>query len=202
MKQVYEKVEVRDGLDVILLPRPVVVATCVDDKGQPNGITLGWCTPVSHKPLVVAIAISPKRYSHDLIANAGEFVVNFPGIELAEEVNWMGRKSGKKHNKFTVTGLTLSPAKEVNAPVINECYAHLECKVINQVVSGDHTTFFGEVIHAEVAKNTLSTVKQGGPPRFYFDPQKIKTLQHLGGDMYLTNEDSYVEFTVEGEIDV
>lgn len=202
MKQIYKKVVVNDGLDVILLPRPVVVATCVDAQGKPNAITLAWCTPVSHKPLVVAIAISPKRYSHDLIANAGEFVVNFPGIELGEEVNWMGRKSGKKYDKFAVTGLTVSPAKEVNAHVINECYAHLECKVINQVVSGDHTTFFGEVIHAEVAEGALCKVKKGGPPSYYFDPQKIKTLQHLGGDMYLTNTEEYDEFEVEGTIDV
>jgi hypothetical protein len=45
-------------------------------------------------------------------------------------------------------------------------------------------------------------VKQGGPPSFYFDPKKIKTLQHLGGDMYLTNEEKYVEFEVTGVIDV
>lgn len=202
MKKVYEKVEIADGLDVVLLPRPVVVATCVDGEGNPNGITLAWCTPVSHNPLIVAIAISPKRYSHDLIANAGEFVVNFPGIELAEEVNWMGRKSGKKYDKFETMGLTLSPAKEVNAHVINECYANLECKVVDQVVSGDHTTFFGEVIHAEVAKETLHKVKQGGPPSYYFDPTKIKTLQHLGGNIYLSNEEEYVDYVVEGEIDV
>ncbi|MGA2989476.1 MAG: flavin reductase family protein [Candidatus Korobacteraceae bacterium] len=201
-RQIYKKVAVRDGLDAILLPRPVVVATCVDAKGKPNAITLAWCSPVSHRPLVVAIAISPKRYSHNLVANAGEFVLNFPSIDLAEEVNWMGRKSGSKYDKFAVTGVTLEPAKEVNAPVIRECYAHLECKVINQVAAGDHTTFFGQVVHAEVAEGSLQKVKQGGPPAYYFDPKMIKTLQHLGGDMYLTNTEEYVEFKVEGVIDV
>lgn len=202
MKQIYKKVPVRDGLDVILLPRPVVVATCVDGEGNPNAITLAWCTPVSHNPLIVAIAISPRRYSHNLVAEAGEFVLNFPGIELAKEVNWMGRKSGKKYDKFKETGLTLSPAKEVNGYVIDECYAHLECKVVDQVVSGDHTTFFGEVIYAEFAKDALIRVKRGGPPPYYVDPKRIKTLQHLGGDMYLTNEEAYTEFEVEGFIDV
>lgn len=202
MKKEYEKVPVRDGLDVILLPRPVVVATCVDAQGKPNAITLAWCTPVSHNPLIVAIAISPKRYSHDLVAEAGEFVLNFPGIELAKEINWMGRKSGKKCDKIKETGLTLSPAKEVNGHVINECYGNLECKVVDQVVSGDHTTFFGEVVYAEFAKDALVRVKRGGPPPYYVDPKKIKTLQHLGGDMYLTNEEEYVEFEVEGVIDV
>lgn len=202
MKKVYEKVEVTDSLDALLLPRPVVLATCFDDQGKPNAITLAWCSPVSHHPLVVAIAISPMRYSHDLIVNAGEFVINLPGIELAKEVNWMGRKSGKKNDKFKVTGLSFEPAKEVNAPVIRECYGHLECKVINQVASGDHTTFFGEVVYAEFAKDTLTRVKHGGPPAHYVDPVKIKTLQHLGGDMYVTNGEEISDvFVDDAEID-
>ena len=51
-------------------------------------------------------------------------------------------------------------------------------------------------------RTQLQKVTQGGPPEYYFDPKKIKTLQHLGGDMYLTNEEPFVEFKVSGVIDV
>jgi flavin reductase (DIM6/NTAB) family NADH-FMN oxidoreductase RutF len=196
------KVELKTGLDFILLPRPVVLVTCLDAEGKPNIITLAWATPVSHKPLVVAIAVSPKRYSHDLIANSGEFVVNCPDITMGEMSNWCGRKSGRRYDKFEKTGWTVEPSVYIKTPRIAQCYAALECKVINQVVAGDHTTFFGEVVGAFVDENTFATVKQGGPPDKYFNPKIIKTLQHLGGDMYVTNSEDWVEYEVTGQIDV
>lgn len=197
-----DKIKLTKGLDFILLPRPVVLVTCLDDNDNPNIITLAWATPVSHQPLIIAIAVSPKRYSHELINKRREFVVNFPDISLAEGANWCGRKSGKKYNKFHETGWTPVPGKTLKTPHIAECYAYLECKVTQQIVSGDHTTFFGEVVDAYAIEEAVKKVKQGGPPPYYFDPVKIKTLQHLGGDMYLSNDESYVEFEVSGVIDV
>lgn len=197
-----EKVKVTSGFDFLLLPRPTVLVTCLDAQDKPNIITVAWATPVSHQPLIVTIAISPKRYSHDLIDRRREFVVNLPDIGLAEMSNWCGRKSGRKFDKWTETGWTAAPGKSIKTPHIEECYAFLECKVIQQVIAGDHTTFFGEVIDAYAAKDTFGKVKQGGPPSYCFDPKKIKTLQHLGGDMYLANEETYVEFEVTGVIDV
>ncbi len=196
------RVELTTGLDFIMLPRPVVLATCIDAKGKPNIIPLGWATPVSHKPLVVAIAVSPKRYSHDLIENSGEFVVNFPDITMGEMSNWCGRKSGRRYDKFDKTGWTAEPSVHIKTPRIAECYAALECKVIDQVKVGDHTTFFGQVVGAFVDENTFAQVKQGGPPDKYFDPRIVKTLQHLGGDMYLTNTENSEEYQVSGQIDV
>ncbi len=196
------KIELKTGLDFILLPRPVVLATCIDNEGKPDIITLAWATPVSHKPLVVAIAISPKRYSHDLIANSGEFVVNLPDMSMGEMSNWCGRKSGRRYDKFEKTGWTVEPSTYIKTPRIAECYAALECKVINSVVAGDHTTFFGEVVGAFVNEGTFCDVAQGGPPDKYFDPKQIKTLQHLGGNMYVTNGEEWEDYIVGGQIDV
>lgn len=197
-----KRVELKDGLDFIMLPRPVVLATCLDEDKKPDIITLGWASPVSHKPLIVAIAVSPKRYSHDLIANSKEFVVNFPDISMAEGANWCGRKSGRRYDKFAETGWTMEASKYIETPRIAECYASLECKVVNQVVSGDHTTFFGEVVGAFINEDTYKAVKHGGPPNRYFNPEIIRTLQHLGGDIYVSNEKEMHEFEVKGRIDV
>ena len=197
-----EKVKMTKGLDFLLLPRPTVLVTCLDDEGKPNIITVAWASPVSHQPMVVAIAVSPKRYSHDLIDRRREFVVNLPDMGLAKMSNWCGRKSGRKFDKFAETGWTAIPGHSIKTHHIAECYAFLECERTQQVVSGDHTTFFGEVVDAYAAKETVSAVKQGGPPSYYFDPKKIKTLQHLGGDMYLSNTEEYEEFFVTGVIDV
>lgn len=196
------RVELASGLDFIMLPRPVVLATCLDKQGKPNIITLAWASPVSHQPLVVAIAISPKRYSHNLVAESGEFVVNFPDITMGEMSNWCGRKSGRRYDKFEHTGWTVEESKYIKTPRIKECYAALECKVINSVVAGDHTTFFGEVVGAFMDEGLVRDVPQGGPPAQYFDPKIVKTLQHLGGNMYLTNAEDWEDYIVTGQIDV
>ena len=197
-----EKVKVTEGFDFLLLPKTTVLVTCLDENDNPNIITIAWITPVSHDPLIVAIAVSPKRYSYGLIDRSREFVVNFPDYSLAEMSNWCGRKSGRKYDKWEETGWTAEPGAEIKTHHIAECYAHLECKVTQQAVVGDHTTFFGEVVGAFAAKDTFQKVRQGGPPGVYFNPKKIKTLQHLGGDMYVTNTEDYVEFEVTGIIDV
>jgi flavin reductase (DIM6/NTAB) family NADH-FMN oxidoreductase RutF len=194
--------QLHTGLDFIMLPRPVVLVTCLDKDDKPNIITIGWASPVSHKPLVVAIAISPRRYSHDLIVQRGEFVVNFPDLSMGEGSNWCGRKSGRKFDKFAHTGWTAEPSECVKTPRIKECYAALECKVINSIKIGDHTTFFGEVLGAYVDPGTYEFVKRGGPPDKIFKPEMVKTLQHLGGDIYITHRDDYEEYAVSGPVDI
>jgi len=138
---------------------PVVLATCVDAKGRPNVITLGMYMSISQRPPQVCIGVAPQRYSHDLIAGQGEFVVNSPGIEIANRVHICGVKSGRDVDKFKEAGLTPIPAQRVRPPLIKECYGHLECRVVNRIVCGDHTLFVGEVVAASVDENFLKEGK-------------------------------------------
>lgn len=145
-----------------------VMATCVDSEGRANIITLGMYMSISFKPPLVCIGVSPKRYSHDLIAEAGEFVVNIPSIDLEGETHFCGTKSGRDVDKFEETGLTPEPASKVRPPLIKECYGNLECKVVQSHVCGDHTLFVGEVLNAVVDDEVLS----GGN----LDPLKAKPI--------------------------
>ena len=70
------------------------------------------------------------------------------------------------------------------------------------MIAGDHTTFFGEVVGAFIDEGLFHDVPRGGPPSQYFDPKAVKTLQHLGGDMYLTNTEEWEDYLVTGQIDV
>lgn len=134
----------------------VVMATCVDSEGRANIITLGMYMPISFKPCLVCIGVSPKRYSHDLIAESGEFVVNAPSIDLVEETHFCGTRSGRDVDKFAETGLTPAPARRVKPPIIEECFGHLECRVVQSHVCGDHTLFVGEVLAAYADEGVLS----------------------------------------------
>jgi len=146
----------------------VVLTTCVDPEGKANIITLGMYMPISFDPPLICIGISPKRYSHDLIVNSGEFVVNVPAIHLEREMHYCGVNSGRDVDKFAKTGLTPLPAKKVKPPLIEECFGHLECKVVQSHVCGDHTLFVGEVL--------VSTVNEEVIANGNLDPLKAKPI--------------------------
>lgn len=133
----------------------VVMATCVGKEGKPNIITLGMYMSISIRPPMVCIGVAPKRYSHGLIEETGEFVVNVPSIDLEEEMHYCGVKSGRDVDKFAETGLTPIPAKKVKPPLIKECFGHLECRVVQSHVCGDHTLFVGEVVATSVDEEVM-----------------------------------------------
>jgi flavin reductase (DIM6/NTAB) family NADH-FMN oxidoreductase RutF len=134
----------------------VVMATCVDPKGRANIITLGMFMSISSTPPLVCIGVSPKRFSHDLIAESGEFVVNAPSIELMKEMDFCGTASGRDVDKFAETGLTPIPSSRVKPPRIEECFGHLECRMVQRYTLGDHTLFVGEVLAASADEDVLS----------------------------------------------
>jgi len=157
---------------------PVVLVTSKYGEKE-NIVTLAWTTPVSHDPPRVAICIHKNHFSHELIEKSKEFVINVPGKELLEKVHFCGTTSGREVNKFKEFKLTPLKAKKVNSPLISECFAHLECKVIEIYPGGDHSIFLGEVVSAQVEEKIFTD---------FLDIEKIKTLHHLGANLYTTPE--------------
>jgi flavin reductase (DIM6/NTAB) family NADH-FMN oxidoreductase RutF len=131
-------------------PTSVVLATCVDEEGKPNIITLGMFMYISHSPPQICIGVAPKRYSYDLIVRQGEFAVNVPSTEIVEEMHRCGVTSGRDVDKFEETGLTPTAAQVIRSPLIAECYGHLECRVVQGHTCGDHYLIVGEVVAASV----------------------------------------------------
>jgi flavin reductase (DIM6/NTAB) family NADH-FMN oxidoreductase RutF len=157
---------------------PVVLVTS-QEGGRLGVITLAWVTPVSAEPAMVGIAVSPKRYSHRLIKRSGEFVVNVPGSRLLDAVWLCGTASGRDTDKFAAAGLTSAQAQVVGAPLIEECFGHLECRVAGSVKAGDHTLFLGRVVAA------------CADPAAFRDHLTLRgttnTLHHLGGQRFFTS---------------
>lgn len=133
-------------------PERTVLAVSIDKKGKPNIITLGWNMPTSMTPPMAAISVGLTRYSHKLIHEGKEFVLVFPSIEMEEEVMYCGTYSGRDVDKFKETGLTPVPAKYVRSPLIEEGVVNMECKVVGELRTGDHTIFAGEILTAYVSE--------------------------------------------------
>lgn len=161
----------------LLHPMHTILVSCVGKTGPPNVLPLAWAMPTSREPALVAVSIGLNRYSHGLIEESGEFVINLPTVDIVNETLACGRTSGKTSDKFAETGLTPVPARKVKAPIIKECAAHLECKVHSQFKTGDHTIFVGKVIAAYADKGVFTDK---------YDLEKTRMLYHLGGDIFAT----------------
>jgi flavin reductase (DIM6/NTAB) family NADH-FMN oxidoreductase RutF len=93
-----------------------VLVTCAGKTGKPNIITLTWAMPTSIIPPLVAIIVSPRRHSHNLVEETKESVVNIPTMETLDKIVLCGTTSRKNHDKFKETGFSALPGKKVNAP--------------------------------------------------------------------------------------
>ena len=159
-------------------PMQTALVTCNNEKRKTNIITIAWHTPISTKPPLYGISISPKRYSHDLIKKNKEFVVNFAPYHLVDKAHFCGKHTGRKTDKTKETKLTLIPSKKLETPSIKECYAHLECKLKQNLTMGDHTLFIGEVL-------TVQTDDQAFKNNL-LQTDKIQPLYYIGGNSYTT----------------
>ena len=122
-------------------PTPAGLVTSVDRAGRPNIITLGEIFNISIAcPVILGIAVRKERYSHELISASGEYVVNMPTIDIAEQVWLCGRTSGRD---------------VVKPPLIAECPVNVECKVIGIQEIGDHDLFLGEVVAQHADEDVL-----------------------------------------------
>jgi len=161
----------------LLHPRHTVLVTCVNKAGKANIITLAWTMPISINPPMVVMSIAPKRRSHRMIEKTGEFVVNVPTMKIVKQTLFCGRISDVKRDKFKEAPLTAAPAKKVRPPIIKECVAHLECKLVQTIPTGDHTLFVGEVVAAYVNRRVFKKI---------FNVKKVKPVFHMGGDSFVT----------------
>ena len=158
-------------------PSPVVLVTCISKKGKPNIITIGMYMPISFKPPLLIIGVSPKRYSHKLIKETGEFVVNVPPKHLVKQAVYCGTHSGREVDKFKETGLTAIPAKIVKPPLIKECIAHFECKLHASYEVGDHTIFVGKVVSV--------SLEEGFEEEGLLSVLKAEPISHRGRYYYI-----------------
>ena len=159
-------------------PSPASLVTSADAAGKPNIITLGETFNLSvRSPVIVGIAIAPERYSHQLIREQKEFVVNLPPASLLPQVLQVGSVSGRDHDKFAEIGLTPLPATQVEPPLIAECPVNIECRLLFVQTIGDHDLFAGEVLAHHVDPEVLG---ENGK----LDAAKLSTIVLAGGHFY------------------
>ncbi|MCK4522228.1 MAG: flavin reductase family protein [Nanoarchaeota archaeon] len=157
----------------ITSPRQSVLVTSravIDSNIKDDIITLDWHMPASFSPQLYAISVGKTRFSHKMIRSSGVFVVNFMPFHLYNEVLYCGRHSGEFEDKFKESGLIKEEAEKIDCCKVKEAIAFLECEVISEIDSGDHTIFIGRVV-----KDGLK--------------HDAKRVFHKSGDKFITTTD-------------
>ena len=139
----------------MLYPLPVVMVSTADWKGKNNIITIAWAGTICSDPPMVSISVRPERYSHAIIKETGDFVINLTTRELAYATDYCGVTSGRDVDKFAKLELTPMPAKVVQAPMIGESPVNLECRVSQVIPLGSHDMFLAEVVAVHADKRFM-----------------------------------------------
>jgi flavin reductase (DIM6/NTAB) family NADH-FMN oxidoreductase RutF len=156
----------------LIEPGPVVMLTTAQN-GKSNVMTMSWHMMVEFVPPLIACVVSSAGCSFATLMAERECVIAIPKAELAPVVVKAGNSSGRTIDKFKELGLTPLPAQLVSAPLIAECFANLECRVVDTSLVDKYDIFVLEVVKA------------------WIDPRQRepRTIHHHG----------YGNFVVDGE---
>lgn len=134
----------------MLYPLPVVMVSCNRKGEKPNIVTVAWTGTICSDPAMVSISVKPERYSHDIIEETGEFVINLVTKDLTYATDYCGVRSGRDVDKFKEMNLTPLPSKMIDAVGIEESPVNIECKVVEVKKLGSHDMFIAEVVNVTV----------------------------------------------------
>lgn len=164
----------------LLEPGPVVMVTTAR-KGRPNVMTMSWLTMMDFEPPIVGIIMGEQSYSFGNLKATKECVINIPTVELAQKVVRVGNTSGEKVDKFKTIGLTSVPAARVKPPLIKECFANFECKVIDSRMAAKYNFFVLEVLKAWIdpSKKKPRTIHHQGDGNFIVDGKRINLRSRM-----------------------
>jgi len=164
----------------LLEPGPVVLVTTIR-KGRPNVMTMSWHTMLEFEPPLVACVISNRNYTFALLRDTKECVINIPTADLAKKVVGCGNTSGAKTDKFKTFHLTAGIAAQVNPPLIEECYANLECRVIDTQMVTRYCLFVIQVVKAWIdpAVKDPRTLHHRGKGNFMIAGETIKLRSRM-----------------------
>lgn len=134
----------------MLYPLPAVMVSVARAGERPNIITVAWAGTINSDPAMLSVSVRKERYSHAILCDTKEFVVNLVSEPLVRACDFCGVRSGRDVDKFARMKLTAVPVEGVKAPAIAESPVNLACKVTQIIPLGSHDMFLAEVVSVTV----------------------------------------------------
>jgi flavin reductase (DIM6/NTAB) family NADH-FMN oxidoreductase RutF len=163
----------------LIEPGPVVLVTTAYKK-KPNVMTMSWHMVMEFTPLIGCV-ISPGDYSFSALRKTKECVIAIPTVDMIDQVVDIGNCSGEDIDKFKAFNLTPRPAQKVKAPLIAECLANIECRVVNDSLVDKYSLFILEGVKAWVDydRKERRTLHANGDGTFVVDGRTLNLRKKM-----------------------
>ncbi len=154
---------------------PVVMVTTAH-AGRSNIMSMSWHTMMEFTPPLIGCVIGGEHYTFDILKKTKECVIAIPAAKLAKKVVRVGSVSGKYVDKFATIGLTAEPAARVRAPLIAECFANIECKLVDTILVNKYNFFILKAVKVWIdpTQKNPQTLHHHGKGNFIVDGKKLK----------------------------
>ena len=171
---------------------PVTLVTSAAD-GRMNIMAASWVMPLDFDPPKILLVLDKQTLTREFVDATGQFALNLPCRSIADKVIAAGSHSGRDGDKFVMTGLETFPASRIEAPLVKQCVAWLECKVIPETANQNrYDLFIAEVVAAWADPEVFS----GG--RWHFPNPDRRTLHYQAGGSFFVTGDT-IEFPDDPE---
>ena len=172
----------------MVYPLPAVLVSCGDKEGHVNLMTAAWTGTICSDPPMVYVSIRKERFSHSMIQETGEYVINLTTEELAWATDFCGVRSGRNMDKFKEMKLTPVFGELQYAPMVEESPVSIECKVTQVMELGTHDMFMAEVVAVHVDEKYMDEKGtfhlEAAKPLVYSHGQYFGVGKHIGGFGY------------------
>jgi flavin reductase (DIM6/NTAB) family NADH-FMN oxidoreductase RutF len=139
----------------MLYPVPAVMVSLARAGERPNIITVAWAGTVNSDPPMLSISVRKERYSHAILSETREFVVNLVHEPLVRACDYCGVRSGREVDKFAEMNLTPVAVEGVDAPAIAQSPVSLACQVTQIIPLGSHDLFLAKIVSVTVDERYL-----------------------------------------------
>lgn len=161
----------------LIEPGPVVLVTTHDGE-RSNIMTISWTMVLDFSPRF-AITTGAWNHSYAALTATRECVIAIPTVDLLDQVVGIGTCSGSDTDKFTRFGLTPVPAKHVKAPLLADCLANIECRVIDLVAGHNIVVLEGVAAYLDGARHERRTLHAVGDGTFVVDGEMLDRKQQM-----------------------
>lgn len=165
----------------LIEPGPVILVTTHDGQ-KANIMTLSWTMVMDFTPRF-AITTGEWNYSFTALRKHRECVIAIPTVNLLDKVVGIGTCSGADIDKFSRFALTPVPAQYVRAPLINECLANIECKVIDIIERHNILVLEGLAAHFDTAREEKRTIHAVGDGTFIVHGQTLDRREMMAAKL-------------------
>ena len=150
-------------------------------NGRSNVMAAAWAMPLDFDPAKVLLVVDSNTLTRELIEASGEFALNIPCRRIADKVLAAGSVSGRDGDKFGTSGLETLAASRISAPLIQDCAAWLECRVIPEAHNQQcYDLFIAEVVAAWADNRVF----RDGHWEFDSAPAELRTLHYVAGGKF------------------